>query len=278
VLHAAVVGPGVELGGVFELLTAAGVDGQERTAHVGERAHVAPELLELGDRVDVFLAVAPASLDVLDRYAIAASNDSGGGCSPAATIIRRRYTSPSRSSCDGDTVAPPVAERPTMSVASPENQPWDGAGMPRSSIKTEGRTPRIRATGVHKLFPRSSSLAVRDEKDQDRSLRIRPRRRDLVLWCKTAVRSGRAPTTSIDGMSRRQPLPLWPAEETDKGRSSAICWAHRDGARWHDQPLARGSGRKCLAPATACFLSLARRREGSFDGRHCIKITRKPVR
>ena len=66
--QAAVIGPAVELGRVFELLAAAAIDGQERTVQVGERAHVAPELLELGDRVDVFLSVAPAALDVLDRH------------------------------------------------------------------------------------------------------------------------------------------------------------------------------------------------------------------
>ena len=50
VCQAAVVGPAVELGGVFELLAAAAIDGQEGTAQVGERAHVAPEFLELGNR------------------------------------------------------------------------------------------------------------------------------------------------------------------------------------------------------------------------------------
>ena len=66
-VQAAVVGPAVELGRVFELLATAAIDGQERTVQIGERAHVAPEFLELGDRVDILLPVAPAALDVLDR-------------------------------------------------------------------------------------------------------------------------------------------------------------------------------------------------------------------
>ena len=81
-VHAAVVRPAVELCHVLELLPAEAVDGQECAAQVGERAEVAPELLELGDRIDILLAVPPTPLHVLDsdigRHASRQRADGGG--------------------------------------------------------------------------------------------------------------------------------------------------------------------------------------------------------
>ena len=65
--HAAVVDPAVELGGVLELLASLPADGQIRTVQVGQRAEIAPEFFELGDRINVLLTVSRASLDILDR-------------------------------------------------------------------------------------------------------------------------------------------------------------------------------------------------------------------
>lgn len=62
----AIAEPAVELGGVFELLAAAAGDGDEAGGEVGEAAHVDPEFFELADGEDVFLAVAPAFLDVFE--------------------------------------------------------------------------------------------------------------------------------------------------------------------------------------------------------------------
>lgn len=51
------------MGLVFELLTALSGDGDELSPDIRECGEVAPEFFELGDRIDVFLGVAPAFLD-----------------------------------------------------------------------------------------------------------------------------------------------------------------------------------------------------------------------
>src|SRR6516225_344927 len=63
----AVAEPAVELGGLFELLAALAGDEDETAVPFRESGHVTPELLELRDREDVFLAFAPALLHVLQR-------------------------------------------------------------------------------------------------------------------------------------------------------------------------------------------------------------------
>ena len=62
---AAVAGPAVELGLVLERLAARARDGGEDVGAFGEAGHVAPEFFELGNWIDVFLAVAPALFHVL---------------------------------------------------------------------------------------------------------------------------------------------------------------------------------------------------------------------
>ena len=62
----AVALPAVELRLVLELLAAGAGDEGEGAGDVGEAGHVAPEFFELGDGVDVFLAVAPAFFYVFD--------------------------------------------------------------------------------------------------------------------------------------------------------------------------------------------------------------------
>src|SRR5258708_6462820 len=63
----AVPDPAVELGLVLELVPAAARHGDEAAIHLRKGRHVAPQLFELADRENVFLAVAPALFDVLER-------------------------------------------------------------------------------------------------------------------------------------------------------------------------------------------------------------------
>ena len=60
VICGAIAEPGVELGGVFELLAAEAGDDEEVAADFAQGGEVSPEFFELGDGEDVFLAVAPA--------------------------------------------------------------------------------------------------------------------------------------------------------------------------------------------------------------------------
>src|SRR4051812_27034720 len=63
----AVAQPAIELRHVFQLLTARARHAQELYGNIGQRAHVAPQFLELGDGENVLLRVAPAVLDFFQR-------------------------------------------------------------------------------------------------------------------------------------------------------------------------------------------------------------------
>src|ERR1019366_6711083 len=63
----AVAEPAVKLSLVLELLAAQPWYHDEARIRLGQRGHVHPELLELGDGEDVFLAVAPTLLHFLQR-------------------------------------------------------------------------------------------------------------------------------------------------------------------------------------------------------------------
>jgi hypothetical protein len=65
VVGGAVAEPSVELGGVLELLSAETGDDEVAALGLRQGGDIAPELLELGDREDVFLSVAPAFLHLL---------------------------------------------------------------------------------------------------------------------------------------------------------------------------------------------------------------------
>jgi hypothetical protein len=61
----AVPEPSIELGLVFQLLAAQAGDDHKTGGDLGKGGQVTPELLELGDWEDVFLAIAPAFFDLL---------------------------------------------------------------------------------------------------------------------------------------------------------------------------------------------------------------------
>src|ERR1035437_1119365 len=63
----AVSEPAVELGLIFQLLAPQAGDDHKAGINLRQRRHVHPQLLELGNREDVFLAVAPALLHLLER-------------------------------------------------------------------------------------------------------------------------------------------------------------------------------------------------------------------
>src|SRR5688572_26415356 len=67
VSRGAVSRPTVELGRVFQLLTAGEADDEELRANFRQGSDVAPQLLELRDRIDVLLTVPPSLLHVLER-------------------------------------------------------------------------------------------------------------------------------------------------------------------------------------------------------------------
>ena len=58
--------PAIELGWILELLSPNSGHHDEGTVNIVQAGHVAPELLELGDGMNVLLAVAPAFLDILE--------------------------------------------------------------------------------------------------------------------------------------------------------------------------------------------------------------------
>ena len=62
----AVAEPGIELGGVLELLSTPAGHHEVAAVGIGESGDVAPDLFELGDGEDVFLSVTPAFLDVFE--------------------------------------------------------------------------------------------------------------------------------------------------------------------------------------------------------------------
>ena len=65
-LSGAIAQPAVELGGVFELLAAKSGDCEKAGIGFGKGGEVSPEFFELSDREDIFLAMAPALLDVFE--------------------------------------------------------------------------------------------------------------------------------------------------------------------------------------------------------------------
>ena len=75
VVGGTVAEPGVELGGVLELLTAEAGDDEVATLGLRQGGEVAPEFLELGDGEDVFLSVAPALFHLLQGEV---SREAGG--------------------------------------------------------------------------------------------------------------------------------------------------------------------------------------------------------
>ena len=67
-ISAAVGDPAVKLCRILELLSPQAADGEKDAGKVGQRGQIAPELLELGDREDILLAVPPAPFHILDGH------------------------------------------------------------------------------------------------------------------------------------------------------------------------------------------------------------------
>ena len=66
IVRGSITEPGVELGGIFELLAAESWDDDEVRLDLGQSGEVGPEFFELGDGKDIFLAVAPAFFDLFE--------------------------------------------------------------------------------------------------------------------------------------------------------------------------------------------------------------------
>ena len=94
--------PDVQLGLLLELLAAEPRHDDELAGDLGQAGHVAPELLELGHREDVLLAVAPALLHVLERDVGGQPQARAGGWRP----------SPSASSARSSRVSPKTCQQP----------------------------------------------------------------------------------------------------------------------------------------------------------------------